>query len=80
MTKEQIIEILKGEIARESGLPLEDIHDEADFFSLGLDSISCIYVLDRVEKKINIEMNPIFFFDFPTVHLLAGFLATLKQK
>ena len=80
MTKEQIIQILKNEISRESGLTIEEIADDANFFSLGLDSISCIYVLDRVEKKISLELNPLFFFDYPNVQALAGFLETMKQK
>ena len=79
MTKEQVIHILKEEISRESGLPITDIADHADFFSLGLDSISCVYILDRLEKKIKVELNPIYFWDYPTVESLSSFLAT-KQK
>jgi acyl carrier protein len=59
---------------------LEEIHDNADFFSLGLDSISCVYVLDKLEKKIDLELNPLYFWDYPTVESLSGFLATLKEK
>jgi acyl carrier protein len=80
MTKAQIIQILKAEIARESGLSIAEIEDGADFFSLGFDSISCIYVLDRLEKKIDLELNPIYFWDYPTVELLSGYLATLKEN
>lgn len=78
MTKSELLKIIKEEIARESGLSINEINDDSDFFSLGLDSISCVYVLDRVEKKIKIELNPLFFWDYPTVELLSGHLATLK--
>jgi acyl carrier protein len=78
MTKEQIIAILKTEISKETGLSLNEIQDTSDFFSLGLDSISCIYVLDRFEKKIKAELNPILFFDYPTIERLCGHVAKLK--
>jgi polyketide synthase PksL len=80
MTKEEIKQILKAEINKETGLPLGEIEDNSDFFSLGMDSISCVYVLDRVEKKLNMELNPIYFFDYPTIDLLSGYVATLKRK
>jgi acyl carrier protein len=77
MTKTEVIQILKSEISRENGIPVAEIEDSADFFSLGLDSISCVYVLDRVEKKIKVELNPIYFWDYPTVETLSGFVASL---
>jgi acyl carrier protein len=78
MTKLEVIAILKSEISRESGLSIKEIGDAAGFFSLGLDSISCVYVLDRVEKKIKIELNPIWFWDYPTIELLANHIASLN--
>jgi acyl carrier protein len=80
MTEIEISDILKNEVARETGLPLSTISDEAEFFELGLDSISCIYVLDRVEKKIGVELNPLYFFDHPTISSLARFITTLKNE
>ena len=79
MTKQEVIAILKSEIARESGLPIEEIGDDVDFFSLGLDSISCVYVLDRVEKKIKMELNPIWFWDYPTVELLSEHIDSVRS-
>jgi acyl carrier protein len=79
MTKREVIQILKSEISREGGIPVAEIADGADFFSLGLDSISCVYVLDRVEKKIKIELNPIYFWDYPTVETLSCFIASITE-
>lgn len=76
MTKIHIRKLLKEEIANETGLPIDDIADDASFFSLGLNSISAVYILDSLEKKLNIPMNPLYFWDYPTVQLLADFLAT----
>lgn len=75
-----ILQLLKTEIARETGIPVTDIADSASFFDLGLNSISAVFILDVLEKKLGIEMNPLFFWDYPTVELLAGHIVTLRQK
>lgn len=75
-----ILLLLKTEIARETGIPVTDIADSASFFDLGLNSISAVFILDVLEKKLGIEMNPLFFWDYPTVELLAGHIVTLRQK
>lgn len=72
--------MLKGEIASETGIPLSEIEDSATFFDLGLNSISAVYMLDVLEKKLSIDMNPLFFWDYPTVELLADYLTSLQQQ
>ena len=72
--------MLKGEISAETGILLEEIDESATFFDLGLNSISAVFVLDVLEKKLNVEMNPLFFWDYPTLELLADYLSTLPQK
>ena len=78
-SRSEIVNTLKVEIAKETGIPLPEIGDDATFYSLGLDSISSVFILDRLEKKLKIEMNPIFFWDYPTVGLLADHITTLSS-
>lgn len=75
-----VLLLLKTEIARETGIPVSEIADTATFFDLGLNSISAVFILDVLEKKLGIEMNPLFFWDYPTVELLAGHIVTLRQE
>ena len=70
---------LKQEIAKETGEPVSAIADDATFHSLGLDSISSVFILDKLEKELSIEMNPMFFWDYPTVGLLADHITSLAQ-
>lgn len=76
-TKPDILSALKEEIAKEAGLPVSGIDNDASFYSLGLDSISSVFVLDALEQKLGIEMNPMFFWDYPTVSKLAEHLSSL---
>jgi len=78
-TKPEIVNALKEEIARETGLSVAAIDDNATFYSLGLDSISSVFVLDELEKKLAIQMNPMFFWDYPTVGLLAEHITSLQN-
>lgn len=80
MTKAQIIQQLKQEIAKETRIPISEIEDSSTFYALGLDSISAVFLLDKLEKELKIEMNPLFFWDYPTVELLAEHISSLQEK
>ena len=76
MNQTHILKTLKEEIAKETGLPVTDIANDATFPSLGLNSISAVYILDTLEKKLGTPMNPLIFWDYPTVSLFAKHLAS----
>ena len=79
MTRLEILNALKAEIAKETGLAPSGIDEHAPFYTLGLDSISSVFILDELEKTLGIEMNPMFFWDYPTVSLLADHITTLRK-
>lgn len=79
MSPHEVRELLKSEIARETGLVIEQIDNSASFYSLGLDSISSVFVLDEIGKKLSLDLNPMLFWDYPTVELLANHIATLPR-
>lgn len=74
MTRPELLTLLKSIIAEETGIDVKDMADTDTFFNLGLDSVSCIYLLDKVEKKLALELNPIHFWDYPALDSYADFL------
>lgn len=74
MKREELIEMIKKLIAEETGIPINDINDSDTFFNLGLDSVSCIFLMDKLEKKIQVELNPIHFWDYPSLDTYSEFL------
>ncbi len=74
MTRPELLTILKTLIVEETGIEAKDIADTDTFFNLGLDSISCIYLLDKLEKKLTLELNPIHFWDYPSLDTYTDFL------
>lgn len=74
-----ILTTLREEIAKETGLPASEVDDNASFYALGLDSISAVVVLDELERKTGIPMNPIYFWDYPSIALLAAHINSLMS-
>ncbi len=66
-TREETIAILKKLISDETGISNDEIKETDTFFNLGLDSVSCIFLMDKLEKNLQIELNPIHFWDYPTI-------------
>lgn len=74
MTRSEIIGIIKSLIAEETGISINEIKERDSFFNLGLDSVSCIFLMDKLEKKIQLDLNPLYFWDYPTLGTYADFL------
>ncbi len=72
--KDEVRIDLKKIIAEETGIDLKDIQDSDSFFNLGLDSVRCIFVMEKLEGKYGITLNPIAFWDYPTIDTYADFL------
>ena len=70
----EIIEFIKKRIAEEQGIPADEIEIDVEFINLGLDSISAVFVLEDIEKFLEIEINPIRLWDYPTIQSLSDFL------
>lgn len=76
MTNTDVLILLKELIAAETRIPVAEIKDTETFFELGLDSISCIFLMEQVENKLSITLNPIHFWDYPTLGAYADFIST----
>lgn len=79
-SKEDIIQFFKESIAKEMKLDTKDMDIHAEFFIYGLDSISSIYILDKLEDYLGITLNPIDFYDYPTIEKFSTYLIDQKLK
>ncbi len=80
MTREALIDAMKREIAKELRITPEEIHAQDSFAELGLDSVSGVYLLDKLEKLSHSELNPLMLWDYPTLEKLAEYITQLKQE
>ncbi|MGE0773202.1 MAG: acyl carrier protein [Cyclobacteriaceae bacterium] len=75
MTKAEIVKRFREIIASELRIDEREIRDDELFLSIGLDSVSCIVVLEQLEKEIGRELSPVLFWDHPTIDQFAQYLA-----
>ncbi|QSE96217.1 acyl carrier protein [Fulvivirga lutea] len=71
MTSTPLKDFIKEVIANETGIKSSAIKDTQSFFELGIDSITAVYLLELVEKKYEIELTPLYFWDYPTIEKFA---------
>jgi acyl carrier protein len=56
-------------------MPKDGVETDTKFNRLGLDSAMVVYVMMELEEKLDIELSPDDFYDYPTVNQLSRFLA-----
>jgi acyl carrier protein len=75
MTQEQISEFCTVSLAKVLRMPKDRIKTDEKFNRLGLDSAMIVYVMMELEEKLDIELSPDDFYDYPTVNELSRYLA-----
>jgi aryl carrier-like protein len=68
---DEVRAILLTEISKETSISISELHDHENFINFGLDSVNCIFLLDRLEKIFKLELNPVWFWDYPTIDSMA---------
>lgn len=74
MNQEQLITFLKEEIALAIGQNPGSIEDNIHFLRLGISSIQTIKVMNKIKKKLEIDLNPVAMFEHKTINELARYL------
>jgi acyl carrier protein len=74
VTKEELINFLKVQIADVCDLSIEKIGINQEFSEFKIDSIEAIAIMSKVEELLDIELNPIMFWQNPTIALFSSFI------
>lgn len=75
MTQDEIATFCIDRLAVILQIPKDTIGASAKFGQLGLDSAMTVYLQMDLEDKLDRDLSPDLFYDYPTVDALAGFLA-----
>ncbi|MFZ6000386.1 MAG: acyl carrier protein [Bacteroidota bacterium] len=75
MTTTEIQQIIIELIAKAQGIAAAEIRGNHSFPELGLDSLAAMFLLDDLEKKLGREINPMLFWEHPTIEKFAASLA-----
>lgn len=74
---DEIIEFLKESVARETKLVREQVEADQYLGVYGLDSINSVHILVELEQFLEMELNPLIFWDYPTILSLSKHLHQL---
>jgi monodictyphenone polyketide synthase len=61
-------------VAAEAGLELSDLHDDASFANVGVDSLMSLVIAERLREQLNIVVSGSLFLEYPTVGDLRAWL------
>ena len=75
MTREQISEFCIVSLANVLRVPKDVVDADARFNRLGLDSAMVVYLMMDLEEKLDLELSPDDFYDYPTVNDLSRYLS-----
>ena len=75
MNKDQIIELLKSEVAAVINDDKNNIDEDENFMRLGISSVSALKIINSVGKKLEVEISPVALFEYKTLSEFAEYLA-----
>jgi acyl carrier protein len=74
---EQLEDWLIRRVAQLMGQAENDIDPDMPFSSLGLDSVNVMDLIVELDDLLGIEIESTIVWDYPTIHLLSAYIATL---
>jgi acyl carrier protein len=75
ITKADIIDFLKKEVSTECAIPCEHVDVNTAFIDFRMDSLKAVFIMDRLEKFIGMELSPLYIWDHPTIASLSAFVS-----
>lgn len=80
MNKEQIIDILKFEIAKIVQRDVDSIDEGERLLKMGVSSIQAIKIINQIRKRLEVDINPVALFEYKTINEFSEYLVTLKNE
>ncbi|REJ12382.1 MAG: acyl carrier protein [Paenibacillaceae bacterium] len=81
MTKEELVRLIKSEIAGVIGQEPDDLDEETNFFRLGISSVQALKMMNRLRKNLEIDISPVALFEYRTIAEFAAYLSDcLNEK
>ncbi|KAM3115388.1 beta-ketoacyl synthase N-terminal-like domain-containing protein [Phormidesmis sp. 146-33] len=76
---DQTVEVIQAwlidQIAQRSHLPSNQVNLHEPFVQYGLDSVATVSISGELEKRLGKRLSPTLIYDYPTIALLADYLA-----
>lgn len=80
LEKDEIIGIIKNEIAATLETGTDSIDEDANFLKMGLSSIQALKVINKMRKAIGVDISPVALFEYKTISEFAEYLSGCEQE
>ncbi len=75
MNKEEIVELLKKEVADVLDTTPDTIDEDESFMRLGVDSVDAIKIMNTIKSTLDVEVSPVAIFEYKTISDFAEYVA-----
>lgn len=75
MDKDSIQKYIIEELSKALQLPAESLDPNTEFLNLRVDSLVGVDLMINLERYLGKELNPMIFWDYPTISKLSEYLA-----
>jgi len=79
MSQEEIIMIIKSEMSVITKQDVDSIDEETNLLKIGISSIEALKLINRIKKKLNVDISPVALFEFKTISAFAGYLSECQE-
>ncbi|SFS02431.1 acyl carrier protein [Anaeromicropila populeti] len=80
MTKEEIIDFIRSEIGAILKQDPEEIDEDANFLKVGVSSVQALKIINRLRKRLEVDISPVAMFEYKTISDFAGYLSECKAE
>ncbi|MDR2024099.1 MAG: acyl carrier protein [Hungatella sp.] len=74
MKREEIVDYMTAEIAENLKESAENIDPDANFMKLGISSVQALKIINKLRKKMNVDITPVAMFEYKTITEFADYL------
>ena len=75
MEKEEVLACITELMGEAMGCDKEDVDVNASFFSIGISSVQALKIINKLRKKLNVDINPVAMFECKCAEDLAEYLS-----
>lgn len=80
MKKEEIASFIINELATILNLNPDDIDPDVHFLRIGITSLQTLKIINKISRKLQIDINPVAMFEYKTISEFSGYLSETAME
>lgn len=80
MTKQEIADYMQELMAEATDGNKESIDENTNFFQIGISSIEALKIMNKLRKRLQVEISPVAMFEYKTIAEMSEYLYNCKEE